>query len=61
MSPVIQTRYYRAPEVILQKKNYNESVDVWSFGCIVSEILKNMLKNEGGRDFDEYLNNLILF
>lgn len=61
MSPIIQTRYYRAPEVILQKKNYDERVDVWSFGCIVSEILKNQHKNEAGRDFNEYLDNLILF
>ena len=34
---IIQTRYYRAPEVILRNK-YNESIDVWSIGCILYEL-----------------------
>lgn len=33
----IQTRYYRAPEVIL-KLNYNEKIDIWSIGCCLYEI-----------------------
>ena len=33
----IQTRYYRAPEVILQVK-YNEKIDIWSIGCILYEL-----------------------
>ncbi|CAD2216873.1 dual-specificity tyrosine-(Y)-phosphorylation regulated kinase [Angomonas deanei] len=38
----IQSRYYRAPEIILGIDNYNYdySIDVWSFGCILCE-LKN--------------------
>ena len=34
----IQTRYYRAPEVII-KYNYNEKVDIWSLGCLIFELL----------------------
>lgn len=34
----IQTRYYRAPEVILEYK-FNENCDIWSIGCIVYELL----------------------
>ena len=34
----IQTRYYRAPEVIL-KCNYDYKVDIWSLGCVIFEIL----------------------
>ena len=34
----IQTREYRAPEVILGKK-WDEKVDTWSLGCIVCEHL----------------------
>ena len=34
----IQTRQYRAPEIILGI-NYNETVDIWSLGCIVFEML----------------------
>jgi dual specificity tyrosine-phosphorylation-regulated kinase 2/3/4 len=34
----VQSRIYRAPEVILGL-NYNCAIDMWSFGCIVSELL----------------------
>lgn len=34
----IQTRHYRAPEIILDC-NYNASCDVWSLGCIIFELL----------------------
>ena len=34
----IQTRYFRAPEVILGCP-YNEKVDIWSIGCVVYELL----------------------
>lgn len=34
----IQTRYYRAPEVILGIK-YNETCDIWSVGCLIYEML----------------------
>ena len=40
-SPVythIQTRYYRAPEVILRAK-YGMPIDMWSLGCILCELL----------------------
>lgn len=30
----VTTRWYRAPEVILLEKNYNEAIDMWSVGCI---------------------------
>ena len=33
----IQSRFYRAPEVILGIK-YSESIDMWSFGCIIAEL-----------------------
>lgn len=34
----IQTRYYRAPEIILQYP-YNTTVDMWSIGCTLYELL----------------------
>ena len=33
----VQSRYYRAPEVILRIP-YSEKVDMWSLGCILSEL-----------------------
>lgn len=33
----IQSRFYRAPEVILGAK-YGPEIDIWSFGCVVAEL-----------------------
>lgn len=33
----IQSRYYRAPEVILGMP-YDHKIDIWSFGCIAAEL-----------------------
>jgi serine/threonine protein kinase len=33
----IQTRYYRAPEIILGNK-FNEKIDLWSVGCTIYEL-----------------------
>lgn len=47
----IQTRYYRAPEVILGCK-YNETVDTWSIGCLFYELLTgSTLFNPGKTKF----------
>lgn len=34
----IQTRYYRAPEIILGHK-FNEKIDLWSLGCSIYELV----------------------
>lgn len=39
MTDYIATRWYRAPEVILSWKKYTSSIDVWSVGCILAELL----------------------
>jgi serine/threonine-protein kinase SRPK3 len=38
----IQTRYYRAPEVIL-KMRHDSTCDIWSIGCIIYELLTGKL------------------
>ena len=35
----VVTRWYRAPEVMLGHTRYSYSVDVWSVGCIMAEML----------------------
>lgn len=35
----VATRWYRAPELIISLKNYSTSIDMWSVGCIIAELL----------------------
>jgi serine/threonine protein kinase len=35
----VMSRWYRAPEVILTEKSYNKSVDIWSLGTILLELI----------------------
>ena len=59
----IQTRQYRAPEVILGI-NYNETVDIWSLACIVFELatgeyLFNPIVGENFSKDDDHLAKFI--
>ena len=40
LTDYIATRWYRAPEVILSWKQYTASIDVWSVGCILAELIR---------------------
>lgn len=35
----IQTRQYRSPEIILKRKTWGASTDLWSVGCIIFELI----------------------
>lgn len=39
MTGYVSTRYYRAPEIMLTWKRYNEKADIWSAACIFAEML----------------------
>lgn len=39
LTPGIGSRWYRSPEVILQCHKYDHQYDMWSVGCILSELL----------------------
>lgn len=57
----IQTRQYRAPEVIL-RSGYSFSVDMWSFACITFELATGemMFTPKGGQGFTEDEDHLAL-
>ncbi|KAG8439855.1 hypothetical protein GDO86_005865, partial [Hymenochirus boettgeri] len=38
MTGYVVTRWYRAPEVILNWMHYTQTVDIWSVGCIMAEM-----------------------
>lgn len=48
----ICSRYYRAPELIFGATNYTTSIDVWSAGCVVAELLlgQPLFPGESGVD-----------
>ncbi|XP_031485778.1 mitogen-activated protein kinase homolog NTF6-like [Nymphaea colorata] len=40
MTEYVVTRWYRAPELLLNCSEYTAAVDIWSVGCILMEIIK---------------------
>uniref|UniRef100_A0A8D8X6J4 Stress-activated protein kinase JNK n=1 Tax=Cacopsylla melanoneura TaxID=428564 RepID=A0A8D8X6J4_9HEMI len=53
MTPYVVTRYYRAPEVILEM-GYKENVDIWSVGCIMGEIIRGGILFPGTDHIDQW-------
>lgn len=39
MTGYVATRWYRAPEIMLNWMHYTLTVDIWSVGCIMAEML----------------------
>lgn len=35
----VVTRFYRAPELILLNPYYDSSIEMWSIGCILAELI----------------------
>ncbi|XP_039496361.1 putative dual specificity tyrosine-phosphorylation-regulated kinase 3 homolog [Drosophila santomea] len=48
----IQSRFYRAPEVILGAK-YGRAIDMWSLGCILAELLSGHALFPGENESDQ--------
>ena len=48
----ICSRYYRAPELIFGATNYTSSIDIWSTGCVMAEMLlgQPLFPGESGID-----------
>jgi len=40
MTEYVVTRWYRAPELLLNSSEYTGAIDIWSVGCIFMEILR---------------------
>ncbi|XP_065176092.1 mitogen-activated protein kinase 1-like [Sycon ciliatum] len=41
LTEYVATRWYRAPEIMLNSRGYSKSIDVWSVGCILAEMISN--------------------
>ncbi|XP_014243512.1 mitogen-activated protein kinase 14A-like isoform X2 [Cimex lectularius] len=58
MTGYVATRWYRAPEIMLNWMHYNQTVDIWSVGCIMAELITRKTLFPGKDHFDHL--NLIL-
>ncbi|CAF0754924.1 unnamed protein product [Rotaria sordida] len=47
------TRWWRAPEIYLNEKKYNEKIDIWSVGCIMAELILHKPLFPGQTKFDQ--------
>ncbi|KAJ8257742.1 hypothetical protein GJAV_G00189180 [Gymnothorax javanicus] len=58
MTGYVVTRWYRAPEVILNWMHYTQTVDIWSVGCIMGEMIngKTLFK---GKDYMDQLTQIL--
>ncbi|KAI9143624.1 kinase-like domain-containing protein [Paraphysoderma sedebokerense] len=39
MTPTVVTRWYRAPELLLEAERYDTKLDMWSVGCVIGEMM----------------------
>ncbi|KFD55945.1 hypothetical protein M513_03069, partial [Trichuris suis] len=58
LTEYVATRWYRAPEIMLNSKGYTKSIDIWSVGCILGEMLNSRPLFPGKHYLDQL--NLIL-
>eukprot|EP00397_Hematodinium_sp_SG-2012_P057330 GEMP01071550.1.p1 GENE.GEMP01071550.1~~GEMP01071550.1.p1 ORF type:complete len:342 (+),score=77.47 GEMP01071550.1:97-1122(+) len=52
----VSTRWYKAPELLYGAYMYTETVDLWSFGCIVAELLTHKPLFGGVCDINQLCN-----
>uniref|UniRef100_A0AAV2IZV4 mitogen-activated protein kinase n=1 Tax=Knipowitschia caucasica TaxID=637954 RepID=A0AAV2IZV4_KNICA len=53
MTGYVATRWYRAPEIMLNWMHYNQNVDIWSVGCIMGELIKGKVLFPGTDYIDQ--------
>eukprot|EP00042_Codosiga_hollandica_P047779 m.523567 g.523567 ORF g.523567 m.523567 type:complete len:362 (+) comp57525_c0_seq1:225-1310(+) len=56
LTEYVATRWYRAPEIMLNAKAYTMAIDVWSAGCIIAEMMGERALFPG----KNYLHQLVL-
>ncbi len=62
-TPLIGTKWYKAPEIIMGSREYDKSVDIWSFGCMIAELYLLEPLFPGSTDFEmiNYIFNFLGF
>lgn len=49
----VSTRWYRAPELLLQDRFYSSPVDIWAAGCIMAELITTRPLFPGTNEVDQ--------
>ncbi|KAL1514225.1 hypothetical protein ABEB36_003514 [Hypothenemus hampei] len=49
----VATRWYRAPELLYSSKSYTPSIDMWSVGCIIAEMVNKTPLFPGETDIEQ--------
>uniref|UniRef100_A0A8C6LKF0 mitogen-activated protein kinase n=1 Tax=Nothobranchius furzeri TaxID=105023 RepID=A0A8C6LKF0_NOTFU len=60
MTGYVATRWYRAPEIMLNWMHYNMTVDIWSVGCIMAELLTGRTLFPGTDHIDQLKRIMLL-
>lgn len=55
----VVTRYYRAPEIMLNSRKYGTEVDIWSVGCTFFELLDSKILFGHTKNYIQLLNKII--
>eukprot|EP00744_Colponema_vietnamica_P000792 GILI01001379.1.p1 GENE.GILI01001379.1~~GILI01001379.1.p1 ORF type:complete len:451 (+),score=44.49 GILI01001379.1:213-1565(+) len=55
------TRWYRAPEVLLESRGYSKPVDVWSAGCVIAEMFLGRVFIRGDNNLDQLSRTFAVF
>ena len=51
----VGTRWYKAPEMLLGSKTYDNSIDVWAIGCIFAELMGDKPIFKGMNDIEQII------
>lgn len=53
LTDYVATRWYRPPELLLNTRNYDKSVDLWAAACIMAELIDGKPLFPGDDDLDQ--------
>ena len=55
LTQYVATRWYRAPQLLLENSIYSTAVDIWSIGCIHAEMILKKVLLKGMSTKDQFL------
>lgn len=53
MTDYVATRWYRPPELLIGREDYDCSIDIWSVGCVMAELIDGNPLFPGENDLDQ--------